>query len=267
MLKSRLYLLLIASGLTLSCVTGAADLTDADQIVHQANLVQYYAANDGRSIARMTIIDARGNRQMRQFTILRKDVEEGADQRYLVVFSRPPDVHGTVFRVEKHVKRDDDRWLYLPDLDLVKRISAGDKRTSFVGTHYYYEDVSGRNENEDAHELEETTDTYYVIKNTPRNPGSVEFAYYRAWVDKKSFLPMKSIYYDQSDKEYRRIEVEKTEDFQGHTTATQVKVSDLISGGHTLAKFRYIQYDMGMPDNIFSERSLRNPPAKWLKAQ
>ncbi len=39
----------------------------------------------------------------------------------------------------------------LPDLDLVKRIAAGDKRTSFVGSHFLYEDISGRAVQEDKH--------------------------------------------------------------------------------------------------------------------
>src|SRR6056297_3027565 len=113
----------------------------------------------------MLITDSQGRRQLRQFTVLRRDVAEGGDQEFLVVFSRPSDVRGTVYLVEKHVDRDDDRWLYLPGLDLVKRISAGDKRTSFVGSHYFYEDVSGRLPSADRHELVETTDEHYVLRH------------------------------------------------------------------------------------------------------
>ena len=109
----------------------------------RANLAAYYAGDDGRSEVRMIISDAQGRQQRRQFTVLRRDVDDAGDQQFLVVFSQPSDVRNTVFLVDKHIDRDDDRWLYLPGLDLVKRISAGDKRTSFVGAHYFYEDVSG----------------------------------------------------------------------------------------------------------------------------
>jgi hypothetical protein len=30
-------------------------------------------------------------------------------------------------------------------------------------------------------------------------------------------------------------------------------------------QFRYIQYDTGVPEQVFSERSLRNPPREWLQ--
>src|SRR5690606_38275237 len=106
-------------------------------------------------------------------------IENGAyrsEQKFYVYFTRPADVNKMGFLVWKKLDTDDDRWLYLPALDLVKRIAASDKRTSFVGSDFYYEDVSGRDIDEDHHELIDTTDNYYVLKNTPRNPSSVEFA-------------------------------------------------------------------------------------------
>jgi hypothetical protein len=44
-----------------------------------------------------------------------------------------------------------------------------------------------------------------------------------------------------------------------------MKVSDLESGGYTLSDFSNVQYDLGIPDDIFVESSLRNPPQKWLR--
>ncbi|MFQ5635491.1 MAG: outer membrane lipoprotein-sorting protein, partial [Gammaproteobacteria bacterium] len=127
------------SVLAISGAASGAALTDPDEIVRRANLASYYAGTDGRSEVRMIIRDARGREQRRQFTVLRRNAAAGGDQDFLVVFSRPSDVRGTVYLVKKHVGGDDDRWLYLPGLDLVKRISAGDKRTSFVGADYFYE--------------------------------------------------------------------------------------------------------------------------------
>ena len=100
---SRLMLITLASSLALTTQSAWSEpLTQASEIVERANIASYYAGDDGRSAARMMIVDG-DNRQRRQFTLLRKDVNDGADQRYLVVFSRPADIRGTVFRVEKHV--------------------------------------------------------------------------------------------------------------------------------------------------------------------
>ena len=243
----------------------AQPMTDPVAIVEAANIASYYAGEDGRSEARMLIRDGSGNRQRRQFTLLRQDVEDGGDQRYLVVFSRPADVRGTVFRVEKHAGEADDRWLYLPALDLVKRIAAGDKRTSFVGSHFFYEDISGRGTDADHHELVETTDEHYVIESTPKAPERVEFARYRTWIDRETMLPMRTAYQRESGEIYRRMAVTRVETIDGYPTGTEVRMQDLDSGGETITQFRFSEYDVGLPDDIFSERSLRNPPREWLR--
>lgn len=263
--------MLTAALLAVPAMSQDEPLTDADEIVARANHAAYYAGDDGRSEARMVITDGQGRRQLRQFTVLRRDVSDpatepgGGDQEFLVVFSRPSDVRGTVYLVEKHVDRDDDRWLYLPGLDLVKRISAGDKRTSFVGSHYFYEDVSGRLPTADTHELVETTDEHYVLRHVPKDPDSVEFTEYTTWIDRETFLPVRIDYVNPAGDTYRRVEAQEVETFQGHPTVTRTLVSDLLTGGTTEMRFRNIAYDIGLPESVFTERSLRAPPRQWLE--
>lgn len=245
--------------------SNAEDLTDVNQIVNKANLASYYRGNDGRAQARMIIVDTQGNKQMRQFTILRKDQEDLGNQDMLVFFSRPTDVKGTVFRVTKKVGSDDDRWLYLPALDLVKRISAGDKRTSFVGSHFYYEDVSGRNPQEDNFTLVNTTNDMYVLNAIPKQPDNVEFSHYKISINKKSFIPMQVIYYNAQGDETRKMNVLKTKVIDGFTTVLHSKITQLSDGSYTEMQFRKVKYNVGLPSNLFSERSLRTPPKTWLK--
>ncbi len=247
----------------------AEGLSDVDVIVNKANIVAYYQGNDGKAKVKMTITDKKGQKRMREFNILRKDVKDGGDQKYYVYFQKPADVRKMVFMVHKHadVNKDDDRWLYLPALDLVRRIAAGDKRTSFVGSHFLYEDISGRSLAEDSHELIETTDKYYVVKNVPKKPSSVEFSYYNVSIDRKTFVPMKMEFYDKNKKLYRTIEstkVEMIEAKQGDKTVkypTVVKsvVSDLNTGGKTEMEFSNVKYNINIKD-IFTERYLRRAP-------
>jgi outer membrane lipoprotein-sorting protein len=237
----------------------------ADEIINQSTLASFYQGEDGRSQARMRIVDGQGREQQRQFIILRRTVEQGGDQQMLVFFSRPSDVRGTVFRVEKKVAADDDRWLYLPSLDLVRRISSGDKRTSFVGSHFFYEDVSGRNPAEDDFELIDETDDRFILLATPKDPSSVEFAQYQVEVDKTNYLPMVVEYTDGQGEVYRRVSVVSVDDVQGFPTVMRSKIEDLRSGGYTLMEFRGVEYDIDIPANVFSERSMRQPPSQYLR--
>ncbi|MDD5556628.1 MAG: outer membrane lipoprotein-sorting protein [bacterium] len=237
----------------------------AEEIVNRANLVAYYAGADGRAQVEMTITDGRGRTRERRMTILRRNVAEGGDQKFYVHFQRPADVRGMAYLVWKHVGRDDDRWLYQPALDLVKRIAAGDKRTSFVGSDFLYEDVSGRGPEEDVHELLRTEGEAYVIRSTPREPRGVEFARYDVWIDRATFMPMRAEYFDRAGKKYRVVEALEVREIGGHPTVVRSKANNLESGGHTVSVFSDVAYGVGLPDDIFTERYLRRAPTKWLK--
>ena len=239
-------------------LAGAQELT-VDEIVAKANDAAYYAGKDGRADTRMTITDSKGGTRVREFTMLRFDAA-GKDQKFYVYFRAPADVRKMAYLVWKHVGKDDDRWLWLPALNLVKRIAPGDKRTSFVGSDFVYEDVSGRGLDEDSHELAETTGKYYKIKNTPEDPESVEFSHYYVWIDRTTFLPSKAEYYDRNGVLYRRVEAVKVETIQGYPTVVESVASDLASGSSTRNVFSNIKYDLGLNDRIFTERFLRRPP-------
>lgn len=231
-----------------------------DEIIQKANLAAYYAGDDGRSAVQMTITDGQGRTRTREFVILRKDVEDGGRQKFYVYFQKPSDVRKMVFMVHKFMDKDDDRWMYLSKLDLVKRIAGSDKRTSFVGSHFYYEDVSGRNINDDTHELTQETDTHYVLANKPKDPDSVEFSSYTVWIDKHHFLPTKAEYLDKGGKPYRTVEALEIKEINGIPTVIKSRVADLATGGETISVFTDIKYDIGLKDNIFTERYLRRAP-------
>lgn len=240
-----------------------------DEIVHKTNEAAYYQGKDGRAKIKMTIVDKQGRTRVRKLAIIRRDVlasSPGAaeDQQYYLYFEAPADVAKTAFLVHKHVKGDDDRWLYLPALDLVRRIAASDERTSFVGSDFLYEDVSGRGLDKDHHRLVKTTKSYYVLEHTPKQPDAVEFSRYQMWVHKQTFLPTKIEFYDRSDKKYRVYTVEKVDKINGRPTVTRAKMADLVSGGHTVVEYSQIQYDVDLPGRIFAERYLRRPPVKYL---
>lgn len=238
---------------------------DVGEIVAKANHMAYYQGEDGKARVEMTIVDDQGRTRHKTLTILRKNMDDqDREQRFYVYFHRPSDERGTVFMVWKHVGEDDDRWLYLPALDVSKRIAASDERTSFVGSHFFYEDVSGRGIQEDAHELIETSDNYYVLKNTPQEPENVEFDHYIMYIHKTTFLPVKAEYY-RNEHKYREMSVLEVQNIQGKTTITRQQMHDLESGGHTVLEFKDVVYDNNLPEDIFTERYLRRAPRQYLR--
>ncbi len=246
--------------------TNLAQAMDVNEIVKKANHSAYYQGDDGRARVKMEIIDKQGRKRSRDFIILRKDIgEDDKEQKFYIYFKRPADVNKTAFMVWKHVGKDDDRWLYLPALDLVKRIAASDERTSFVGSDFFYEDVSGRNPIEDKHELLETTDNYYIVKSVPKKPELVEFSYYKSYIHKSSFIPVKIEFFDKNGKKYREGSVEAVDTIQGYPTVTKGRMKDLRSGSQTVLSYSSVKYNVNLPENIFTERYLRQAPMDYIK--
>jgi hypothetical protein len=255
------------------CHSYAGPPLSVDEIVGKSEQASYYQGKDGRARVKMLIKDSQDRKRKRRFDILRRDdltddsaaAGSGDNQKYYLHISYPSDIKNTVFLVWKHTRQDDDRWLYLPALDLAKRIAAGDKRTSFLGSDFLYEDISGRALSADTHELVETTDNYYVVRNTPKQPETVEFSEYTMWIHKHTFLPVKAEYLDKQGKKYRVYDVLMVEEFQGYPTITKARMQNLVLGQETTLEIGNIQYDIGLPLEIFTERYLRNPPHELLR--
>ena len=269
-MKTAIVTLMIGFFIGTGFAEQQAALPTADDIVQRANHMALYQGMDSKGKVSMVIKDRQGRVRKRAFNMLRKDDDKNQDQKYYTFFQAPADVRKMVFMVHKHaaLEKEDDRWLYMPGLDLVKRIAAGDKRTSFVGSDFLYEDISGRSPAEDKHELIDTTETFFVLKNVPKKPDTVEFEYYVAYIDKKTFVPIKMEFFKTGGRLYRIIESVKLENIPAqengrhvtYPTVTESVARDLENGSETKMVFSDIQYNMSLSDKIFTERYLRRPP-------
>jgi hypothetical protein len=112
-----------------------------------------------------------------------------------------------------------------------------------------------------VHELIQTTDTRYIVKNTPKEPDTVEFSYYNVAIDRSNLVPMKMDFYDKAGTLYRTIESKTVDVIEGFPTVTLSVVKDLKSGSQTEMKFEDVKYNIGLKD-IFQERYLRRAPSE-----
>ena len=268
-ITSVLLMLLLSTNVWMHQAAQAAEASGGRSIMEQMLLVYYYAGKDVREDVLMRIVNRHGQVRKRHQAMLRLDQADGGEQSYYIYFHEPADVEGMSFLVLKHPGRDDDRWLYVPAVDLVKRIATSDKRSSFAGSDFTYEDVSGRDLDEDDHELlgEETIGEHaaFVVKSTPKNPEGVEFSYRKFWIDKATHLPLKVEHYDLQRKLYKVYETQEIQTIQGTPTITKAIMNDLGNERFTEIALQAVSYDIGLSADVFQERSLRRPPAQWVR--
>ena len=263
----RVLIAILALGTIWTRASFSGDALTPEEIVRACYVHFYYAGNDMKARILMKLIDKGGQERIRDLTMLRKNYAEGGEQKYFIYFHQPSDVRGTTFMVYKYPDKDDDRWLFIPAIDLVKRIAANDKFSSFVGSDFTYEDISGRKPEEDTHALlkEEEVNgrNCFVIESTSK--GRSEYTKKISWIDKQNFLPLKEEFYDKQNELYRRFEALEIKEKNGISTATKRVMQNVKTGHRTEVTFQDVEYNLGIKDDIFSERYLRKAPPQWIK--
>lgn len=239
-----------------------------EEVMKKSQAAFLYAGKDFKARVVMKLINRDGGERVREMTMLRKNAgEAGGDQKYFMYFFQPADVKDMSFMIYKYPAKDDDRWMFIPAINMVKRIAAQDKRSSFVGSDFTYEDVSGRDIEDDVHAIEREekigSRDCYVVKSIPRGTDA-DFGSKLTWVDKASFLPLKEDQYDRKGAHYKQFTADEVADVKGVPTVVRRTMKNLQTGHRSEVAYLKADYDLGIEDSLFSERFLRQPPRKWV---
>lgn len=247
----------------------------AEEVISRSHRAFYYPGDDMKARVTMELVDRDGGKRTRVLTMLRRDEAEGGNQKYFIYFHEPGDVRRMTFMVWKYPDKDDDRWIFVPAVDLVRRVAADDKRSSFVGSDFTYEDVSGRDLGADAHTLlreEPLGDrACYVVQSVPRE--SADYARKLSWIDRERFLPLKEEYYDVQGELFRVFTADRIEDVAAGAgaegplfpTVMQRTMKNVKTAHRTEVRYASVAYNLGLEDEDFSERRMRRPPREWTE--
>jgi hypothetical protein len=201
----------------------------------------------------MTLINKSGRKRVREVKSYSKDF--GKDKKSVMVFQKPADVSGTAFLSWEYddPNREDDKWLYMPAMKKVRRISGASKNEYFMGSDFTYDDMGDRNVEEDTHTLlgEETVDGHdcWKVESIPVDP---EDMYTRKviWVCKEADMSIKAEYYDKDG----LLKVYKALDFRmkdGFWTLYKSEMDNVSRNHKTVMEIGSVNYNTGIKDNLF----------------
>jgi len=158
--------------------------------------------NSTVSELKMVLIQSNGDKNER--LMLLKTLEKGDQSKALIEFLSPSDVKGTKLLTYVHANKDNDQWLYLPALKRVKRIVGKNKKGSFMGSEFSYEDFG--KQGSDVYTYDETLtditlDGVACFKGT-RYPKDKDSSYAKQdiYVDKATYLVKQVDYYDKKNR-------------------------------------------------------------------
>ncbi|HET9951629.1 MAG TPA: outer membrane lipoprotein-sorting protein [Candidatus Eisenbacteria bacterium] len=232
----------------------------------------YYAGDDAVAKIRMEIVGRGGEKRYRVMTLFRKNVgQAGGDQRYLLYFHEPGDVRRMTCMVSKHAGADDERWMYVPAANNIRRVAAPE-RSRFLGSDFTREEFAGRDAAADSHMVAryERLDGHpcWVVESTPKKP--VEYTRMTTWVDTTTFIPWKQEFRDRRDAVYRTYTTDSLKTVvsakgKKYLTITERTMWGRGKGTYTKLYFESVVYDVGLADADFSNAHLRVPLDEWYR--
>ncbi len=210
--------------------TQAADELSARDIMQAVN-----DRDDGDnqiSDMEMILIDKRGKQRIRKMRSFGKDF--GEDDYGLIFFLSPADVKDTGFLTYDYdeSERDDDQWLYLPALKKTKRIAAGDKSGSFMGSDFNYSDMSERSIDNYTYTLMKETEVdghpVWQIESIPKDKEEIEETGYTktvSFVRKDNFVVIRAVGWLKKGNRLRYMEVHDLQQVDGIWVAMEISMT------------------------------------------
>lgn len=208
----------------------------------------------------LTLTSKRGSTRQRQIEIRSMEIKKL--NKTLVRFHAPADVAGTGFLRLDTEGGDDEQYLYLPALGKVKRISGSQRNQRFMGTDLTYADLESR-ELKDVNakrlpDVELGGKLVYVIEAIPKNPDDKDVQYGKtiSWIHKKSFVPLKTEFYDKNLRLLKKLTVRKLEKKSGNWIAMDSVVTNVQRKTKTRLQIQNIEFDVKLGANEFTQRAL-----------
>ena len=190
----------------------------------------------------MILIDKKGNKRVRKLKTF--GLEKGKASLSLMFFLSPADVRNTGFLTFDYDEsgKDDDQWLFLPALRKTKRIAAGDKSGSFMGSDLNYSDMTSPDLNLYEYTLMKETEVkgqkVWQIKAVPKTKAEAEKSGYSksvVFIGQDNYVMIRGVRWVHKKKRNKYLDVRKLEKIDGSWVSTELHVTTK-SGKKTLHK-------------------------------
>ena len=214
----------------------------------------------------MILIDKNNNERKRSIQLFAKD--KGRDVLRLQFFLTPADVKDTAFLTYDYYsgEKDDDQWLYLPDLYKTKRIATSDKSSAFMGSDFSYADMTRRVIDEWSYRFlkEDTVEgrKVWLIEVTPVSKEVEDrYGYTRSivYVRQDIFMVIRAIHVLKEGGKVKYMQVQELEQIDEIWVATEIWMKttrNKRTSHRTVLKFTNVRFNQDLDEEMFSVRQL-----------
>ncbi|MEN8189349.1 MAG: outer membrane lipoprotein-sorting protein [Thermodesulfobacteriota bacterium] len=251
------------------CLMSFAFIGSAQAMTAREIMEKVDTRDDGDNMTgniEMTLIDKKKNQRIREMKVFSKD--KGMDTWKLQFFLSPADVKDTGFLTYDYHEgaRDDDQWLFLPDLHKTKRIATSDKSSAFMGSDFSYADMTKRVLDEWNYKLLKEGDVkghkVWLIEALPASP-EVEnrYGYTKSviFIRQDIFMGVRAVHWLKEGKKIKYQEMLDIKEIDGVWVSTRYLMKttkNKVTLHNTIMKWSNIKYNQSLDDAMFTVRRL-----------
>lgn len=227
------------------------------------------ARDDGDNIimnTEMLLIDKNGHKRLRKIKAFIKD--KGRDTLRMQFFLEPAEVKDTAFLTYDYYsgEKDDDQWLYLPELHKTKRIASSDKSSSFMGSDFSYADMTRPVLDEWRYKfLKEgkvNDKKVWLIESLPANKIVEDrYGYEKSvlFVRQDINMVIRAVHWVKEGNKLKYMEVKQLDKIDGIWVATETHMKTTKNKKtlhRTILKFSDIKFNQKLQEDYFSIRRI-----------
>lgn len=232
----------------------------------QQNSIQVVRISGFETQSSMIIYSPSGDKRVRKMEIVSKLYNGGDLEKKLIRFLDPADVKGTGFLSFDYLKKDDDKWIYMPALRKTRRIVSSENAKSFMGSEFSYADMSVPTVEDYNYKFlqEETINGHacYVLEVIPKDKRIANengFSKKISYIDKKTFVLWKAVYYNLAGEKEKEMTVSSIEevDTENHKYRfREMTMVNLKNKRKSVLNNNQFKFSPSISDGYFTTRTL-----------
>ena len=250
MKKKRNTILFLFMGLIAVVSHGQADTPqklDAQELIRRVET--QYMGKTSRATMRMNIITDAWTRELTM-----EAWSEGRD-KFLAKILSPKKEQGTAT-----LKIGDEMWNFLPKIDRLMKIPSSLMGDRWMGSHLTNDDLIKENKIDELYtfEVEKIEDSIATIICTPKPDAPIVWDRVIYRVDLTKTVPVSVDYYDEDGELVRTSTFDMVEEISGRWIPKRMRIQPVEEPDEmTELTYEELEFDVTLPENLFSVRSLR----------
>jgi len=192
--------------------------------------------------------------------MLARASNKGGLQHTRMTFLEPQDQKGIEVLLLEQKKGGDLQYLYLPAAKRVRRMGGAAKNGRFQGSDFTYGDLESRDIKSGSYKR--LADEVYAKKPRYRidvipkaEPGQ-QYSKVELWVDGKTWLPFKTVFYDRRGKKLKVLKTKRVKKIKGRYVPTKVTMRNVQEHSETVIEVGRINSNAKYPDSLFAPDAL-----------